>query len=129
MRQRQSELTEKRGERLRLRHTAETGIKELESKERQRIKEGEQNHSFFIIHVRQRHDGNHQCLFVHLYSPPWCQNIALLPWQQACTGQKSTLFQKNKQSERALYNSSYAQTRRCTLCSTSDRGKSKYVRG
>lgn len=41
MRQRQSGLTEKRRERLRLRHTAETGIKELESKER--IKEGEWN--------------------------------------------------------------------------------------
>ncbi len=49
MRQRQSELTEKRGERLRLRHTAKTGIKELESKERERIKEGEKKSLLFLV--------------------------------------------------------------------------------
>lgn len=40
---------ERRGERLRLRHTAETGIKELESKERERIKESEITRFFLLF--------------------------------------------------------------------------------
>lgn len=67
MRQRQSELTEGRGERLRLRHTAETGIKELESEERGSL-------IFLFMCVRDTVPII-RCVFVHMHSLPWCQNI------------------------------------------------------
>lgn len=81
----------------RLRHTAQTGIKELESKER--IKEGEPNHLLLYSptsETRCQSSDVFLCIYIlHL----GVRVLHCCRGNRHVQGRKSTLFQKNKQSK------------------------------
>lgn len=130
MRQRHSALTERREERLRLRHWAQTGIKELE-----REGEGKDQRSraislfFFFIHVRQRRSASHQMSVCAPTLPVNC----VVTMATGVFRAKDYVIPKEQTVwvDFITHLLSYAQTRLCTFCPGSDKQenrKTSYVR-
>lgn len=119
----------KRGERLRLRHRAETGIKESGSRERERGSKKSSQITCYFLFTCVRHPDTVP-IIVPLRTPSSSTSVSEFCTMATGVFRAVREDQKNKQSEQSLYHShllSYAQTHLCTVCSASASRQQEHV--